>query len=97
MLGEGMMTYENSIVQAVKHADHKYREQSFDQIKRKRRSVNTAGGQGGITGARSNKVASNSGRRAGAIGNHKAISQQPSQNPNSRSTSSKRKGDGKGS
>ena len=44
MLGEGMMTYENSIVQAVKHAELKYREQSFDQIKRKRRSVNAVGG-----------------------------------------------------
>ena len=45
MLGEGMVTYENSIVQAVKYADQKYREQSFDQIKRKRRSVQTQGAQ----------------------------------------------------
>ena len=43
--GGMMMTYENSIVQAVKQADIKYRgEQSFDQIKKKRRSVNSNGG-----------------------------------------------------
>lgn len=42
MLGEGMITYENSIALAVKQ-DLKHREQSFDQIKRKRRSVNNGG------------------------------------------------------
>lgn len=88
MLGEGMMTYENSIVQAVKHADNKYREQSFDQIKRKRRSVNSG------AHVRSKQLSSNSGRRAAiAASNNKSSSQQPSGHmpiANSRSNSSKR-------